>query len=235
MGAAVISGLFAVVLACLAWIFKNGSRRARLLTRIERYSQVLKDLPEGHPARVHLDAALAADSEQLLALTGWKAPETPRPPAAPQPSDPWYPPAQQPSDPWYPPSPRPAVKPGPAYPPAQRQGPVAAPAGAGAGAYKPAADDDLDDRDDIDWMGEDEEPGAPSPSPAAPTQPPVAGGQPSVAGAGQPSATNAFGPPPPPKRALLSGHGSTILWVLAGLSAVTAVGLALNDLIASPL
>lgn len=70
MGTAIVSGLFAVVLACLAWGLQNGSRRARLLSRIERYTQILKDLPYGHPARVHLDAALAAEAEHLSALTG---------------------------------------------------------------------------------------------------------------------------------------------------------------------
>ena len=158
MGAAVISGLFAVVLACLAWAFKNGSRRARLLSRIERYTQVLKDLPEGHPARVHLDAALAADTEQLLALTGWTASAAPQ---GPQPS---------------PPS-RPAVTPGSTYP--------------------------VDERDDIDWMGEEQERRvSPPPSPAR-----------------------------SPRRALLSGHGTTVLWVLAALSAAATVGLAVNDLL----
>lgn len=70
MGTAIVSGLFAVVLACLAWGLQNGSRRARVLSRIERYTQILKDLPYGHPARIHLDAALAAEAEHLSALTG---------------------------------------------------------------------------------------------------------------------------------------------------------------------
>jgi hypothetical protein len=38
-------------------------------------------------------------------------------------------------------------------------------------------------------------------------------------------------PAQPPRRALLSGHGSTVLWVLAALSAVAAVGLMVNDLL----
>ena len=79
MSAAIVSGLFAVVLACLAWGLKNGSRRARVLSRIERYTQVLKDIPYGHPARAHLDAALAAEAEQLRALTGSTAPLFPAP------------------------------------------------------------------------------------------------------------------------------------------------------------
>lgn len=70
MGAAIVSGLFAVVLACLAWALKNGSRRARALTRIERYAQILKELPYGHPARAHLDAALAAEAVKLSSLLG---------------------------------------------------------------------------------------------------------------------------------------------------------------------
>jgi len=166
MGAAVISGLFAVALACLAWVFKNGSRRARLLSRIERYTQVLKDLPEGHPARVHLDAALAADTEHLLALTGWKAPVA----------------AQGPQEPWLPPSSRPTTTPGSAHP-------VGDPGG--------------DERDDIDWMADERERRISPPD---------------------------F-PAQPPRRALLSGHGSTVLWVLAALSAVAAVGLMVNDLL----
>lgn len=157
MGAAIITGLFAVVLACLAWVLQNGSRRARLLSRIERYTLVLKDLPDGHPARAHLDAALAADSAQLLALTGWKAP-----PSIPAP-----------------------VEPSPAYPP-----------------------------DDIDWMGDEPAPGIPSSPPATPAQPPVAT------------------PIPQPRRSSMSGHGSTVLWALAGLSAVAAVGLVINDIFA---
>jgi len=166
MGAAVISGLFAVALACLAWIFKNGSRRARLLSRIERYIQLLKDLPEGHPARVHLDAALAADTAQLLALTERKARA-----AAPGLPEPWLRPAS-----------RPAVTPGSAYP---------------GGAP------DGDERDDIDWMGDEQERRISPPDPL--TQ--------------------------PPRRALLSGQGSTVLWVLAALAAVATVGLAVNDLL----
>lgn len=70
MGAAIVSGLFAVVLACLAWGLKNGSRRARTLTRLERYAQILKELPYGHPARAHLDAALAAEAAKLSSLLG---------------------------------------------------------------------------------------------------------------------------------------------------------------------
>ena len=70
MGTAIISGLFAVVLACVAWGLQNGSRRARVLSRIERYTQILKDIPYGHPARAHLDAALAAEAKKLSALTG---------------------------------------------------------------------------------------------------------------------------------------------------------------------
>lgn len=70
MGTAIISGLFAVVLACVAWGLQNGSRRARLLSRIERYTQILKDIPYGHPARVHLEAVLAAEAEKLSTLTG---------------------------------------------------------------------------------------------------------------------------------------------------------------------
>ncbi|MEU4452948.1 hypothetical protein AB0F44_16570 [Nocardioides sp. NPDC023903] len=166
MGAAVISGLFAVALACLAWIFKNGSRRARLLSRIERYIQLLKDLPEEHPARVHLDAVLAADTEQLLALTERRAPSA----------------AQGLEEPWLRPTSRPAVTPGSAYP---------------GGAP------DGDERDDIDWMGEEQERRISPPD--LPAQ--------------------------PPHRALLSGHGSTILWVLAVLSAVATIGLVVNDLL----
>ena len=166
MGAAVISGLFAVALACLAWIFKNGSRRARLLSRIERYVQLLKDLPEGHPARVHLDAALAADTAQLLALTDRKAPAA----------------AHGLEDPWLRPSSKPAVTPGSAYPGGAR---------------------DEDERDDIDWMGDEQERRI-SPHDSLPE---------------------------PPRRALLSGHGSTVLWVLAALSAVATVGLVVNDLL----
>ncbi|SDK10393.1 hypothetical protein SAMN05428985_102682 [Nocardioides sp. YR527] len=74
MGAAIVSGLFAVVLACLAWGLQNGSRRARVLGRIERYTRILKDIPYGHPARVHLEAALAAEAEKLSALTGARIP-----------------------------------------------------------------------------------------------------------------------------------------------------------------
>lgn len=166
MGAAVISGLFAVALACLAWVFKNGSRRARLLSRIERYTQVLKDLPEGHPARVHLDAALAADTEQLLALAGRKARATP--------------PGHQ--EPWLPLPSHPATTPGSAYP-----------------AEAPFRDE----RDDIDWMGEEQE---------RRTTPPDS-------------------PAQPRRGSLLSGHGSTVLWVLAALSAVATVGLVVNDLL----
>lgn len=166
MGAAVISGLFAVALACLAWIFKNGSRRARLLSRIERYVQLLKDLPEGHPARVHLDAALAADTAQLLALTDRKAPAA----------------AHGLEDPWLRPSSKPAVTPGSAYPGGAR---------------------DEDERDDIDWMGDEQERRISPPDSL----------------------------PEPPRRALLSGHGSTVLWVLAALSAVATVGLVVNDLL----
>ncbi|MEI7056370.1 hypothetical protein WBG06_11180 [Nocardioides sp. CCNWLW239] len=149
MGAAIISGLFAVALACLAWMFKNGSRRARLLSRIERYTQVLKDLPDGHPARAHLDAALAADSEQLLALTGRKNARATGTPAI----------AQGPGD-------------------------------------------DLEDPNDIDWMGDEQERRISPPDP----------------------------PARPPRRAPLSGHGATVLWVLAALSAVATVGLVVNDL-----
>ena len=166
MGAAVISGLFAVALACLAWIFKNGSRRARLLSRIERYVQLLKDLPEGHPARVHLDAALAADTAQLLALTDRKAPAA----------------AHGLEDPCLRPSSKPAVTPGSAYPGGAR---------------------DEDERDDIDWMGDEQERRISPPDSL----------------------------PEPPRRALLSGHGSTVLWVLAALSAVATVGLVVNDLL----
>ena len=166
MGAAVISGLFAVALACLAWIFKNGSRRARLLSRIERYVQLLKDLPEGHPARVHLDAALAADTAQLLALTDRQAPAA----------------AHGLEDPWLRPSSKPAVTPGSAYPGGAR---------------------DEDERDDIDWMGDEQERRISPPDSL----------------------------PEPPRRALLSGHGSTVLWVLAALSAVATVGLVVNDLL----
>jgi hypothetical protein len=165
MGAAVISGLFAVALACLAWIFKNGSRRARLLSRIERYIQLLKDLPEGHPARVHLDAALAADTAQLLALTERNAPVA----------------AQGLQKRRLRLSSRPAVTPGSAYP---------------GGAP------DGDERDDIDWMGDEQE--------------------------------RRITPPDPlqsPRHALLSGHGSTVLWVLAALAAVATVGLVVDDLL----
>ena len=104
MGAAVVSGLFAVVLACLAWGLKNGSRRARVLSRIERYTQVLKDIPYGHPARAHLDAALAAEAEQLRTLTGSTAPLFP----APRYQDPSFAPAPIPDES------RPALDTGPA-------------------------------------------------------------------------------------------------------------------------
>ncbi|MFD4325127.1 hypothetical protein ACFWQC_10870 [Nocardioides sp. NPDC058538] len=166
MGAAVISGLFAVALACLAWIFKNGSRRARLLSRIERYIQLLKDLPEGHPARVHLDAALAADTEQLLALTERKATAA----------------AQRLQEPWLRPASRPALT---------------------TGATDPGGAPDGDERDDIDWMGDEQERRISPPD----------------------SLVQA------PRHTLLSGHGSTVLWVLAALAAVVAVGLAVNDLL----
>ncbi|NGN95004.1 hypothetical protein G5C66_19975 [Nocardioides sp. KC13] len=85
MGTAIVSGLFAVVLACLAWALQNGSRRARLLSRIERYTQILKDIPDGHPARLHLDAALAAEAAQLEALIGSKVPQNQTPPVPPSP------------------------------------------------------------------------------------------------------------------------------------------------------
>lgn len=198
MGAAVISGLFAVVLACLAWIFKNGSRRARLLSRIERYAQVLKDLPEGHPARAHLDAVLAADTEQLLSLTSQK---TPQAPPAPQ-------------EPWRPPAPRPAAT----------SDPTSVPSGAAAGAHGRPAGDLADEDGDIDWMGDERERRI-SP-PVYPDQPPVATSS-SPPGARTPPPTT----PPISKQALLIGHGSTILWVLAALTAVVSVGLVVNELL----
>ena len=155
MGAAIISGLFAVVLACLAWGLQNGSRRARLLSRIERYTQILKDLPYGHPARAHLDAALAAEAAQLRDLTGSHAPTFPTPgnppsyaPAPfpyepsdldpttmddifgtgerPQPGSPSQPPSPRPAGPS--PGPSPAPPPGPMPAPAPAPGPAPAPA-----------------------------------------------------------------------------------------------------------
>ena len=147
MGAAIISGVFAVVLACLAWGLQNGSRRARLLSRIERYTQILKDLPYGHPARAHLDAALAAEAAQLRDLTGSHAPPHPAPGYPPsyapapfpyEPSD--LDPATmddifgtgegpRPASPSTPPSPRPAgPSPGPTPAPAPTPGPAPAPA-----------------------------------------------------------------------------------------------------------
>ncbi|TQL66308.1 hypothetical protein FB381_0159 [Nocardioides albertanoniae] len=167
MGAAIISGLFAVALACLAWMFKNGSRRARLLNRIERYAQILDNLPDDHPARAHLDAVLAADTEQLLALTG-----------------------------------RPT----------------------GHGAYEPTpTDDDADkDEDVIDWMGDEQERRiSPPTAPSTPVAPPL-----SRAGRSKGVTNSTL----PPRRALLSGNGSMILWVLAGLFAVATVGLVVNAL-----
>ena len=199
MGAAAISGLFAVVLACLAWIFKNGSRQARLLSRIERYAQVLKDLPEGHPARAHLDAVLAADTEQLLSLTSRRAPEAP--------------PALQ--DPWRPPAPRPAAT----------SDPTSAPSGGAAGAHGQPAGDLADEDDGIDWMGDEQERRV-SP-PMSPAQPPLVMPSPPPPGVGTPPPAT----PPMSKQALLVGHGSTVLWVLAALTAVVSVGLAVNELL----
>ena len=141
MGAAIISGVFAVTLACLAWGLQNGSRRARLLSRIERYTQILKDLPYGHPARAHLDAALAAEAAQLRDLTGSQASYAP----APLPNGPFGPygppdpgpatmddifgqgPAARPGSPSTPPSPRPAG-PAPGPSPAPTPAPMPAPA-----------------------------------------------------------------------------------------------------------
>ncbi|MER7558859.1 hypothetical protein ABTZ46_18080 [Nocardioides sp. NPDC126508] len=137
MGAAIISGLFAVVLACVAWGLQNGSRRARLLSRIERYTQILRDLPYGHPARAHLDAALAAEAAHLRDLTGSQAPPFPTP-GYQQPS---YAPAPLPNVQYGPPSPGPATMddifgpgdaprpaaPSPASPPAPAPAPAAEP------------------------------------------------------------------------------------------------------------
>lgn len=72
MGIAVVTGVFAVLLAGLSWILNNGSKRGRLLSRIERQAAVLKDLPEGHAARSELDQSLVRDASVLRGLSEQK-------------------------------------------------------------------------------------------------------------------------------------------------------------------
>jgi len=68
MAVAIVSGAFAIVLALLSWLLSNGSRRGRLLTRIERQTVILKELPAGHPARADLDRSLLADIQEFSSL-----------------------------------------------------------------------------------------------------------------------------------------------------------------------
>lgn len=224
MSAAIISGVFAVLLACLAWGLQNGSRRARLLSRIERYTQILKDLPYGHPARAHLDAALAAEAAQLRDLTGSQALPYPtpgyQPPAyapAPLPNGPYGPydpgpatmddifgrgPATRPGSPSTRPSPSPAA-PSPGPTPAPAPGPSPAPA-----------------------------PG-PTPAPALPPEPaptPAPGPAPMPAPATEPK----LGPPmraPARSPRSLQTYASLALGLLAGGFAIFAIWLAIDQLL----
>ena len=68
MGVAIVTGVFALVLAVLSWLLTNGSKRGRLLSRIERQTVVLKDLPPDHPARAELDRSLLSDVAALADL-----------------------------------------------------------------------------------------------------------------------------------------------------------------------
>jgi hypothetical protein len=68
MAVALVTGVFAVLLAVLSWLLNNGSKRGRLLSRIERQTAVLKDLPPDHPARAELDSSLLFDVAALRAL-----------------------------------------------------------------------------------------------------------------------------------------------------------------------
>ncbi len=217
MGTAIISGLFAVALACVAWGLQNGSRRARLLSRIERYTQILRDLPYGHPARAHLDAALAAEAAQLRDLTGSHAPPFPAPgyppsyAPAPLPNGQYGPydpgpatmddifgpgPGARPGSPSTPPSPRPAA-PSPDSPPSPAPGPSPDPAPAPGPAPAPTP-----------------APG-PAPMPAPATKPNL----------GLPMQ----GPARSPRS--LQTYASLALGVLAGGFAIVAIWLAIDQLL----
>ncbi|WP_177191508.1 hypothetical protein [Nocardioides luteus] len=230
MSAAIISGLFAVVLACLAWGLQNGSRRARLLSRIERYTQILKDLPYGHPARAHLDAALAAEAAQLRDLIGSSAPPFPAPgyppsyAPAPLPYAPYGPPdlgpatmddifgtgdAPRPGSPSTPPSPRPAgPAPGPTPAPTPG-GPAPAPSPGPTPAPAPAPDP------------------APAPGPAPS---PAPGPAPMPAPATKPRLTPPMREPARSSRSLQT-YASLALGLLAGGFAIFAIWLAVDQLL----
>ena len=74
MGVAIVSGVFAVALAILSWLLTNGSRRARMLSRIERETAILKDLPEDHPGRKWLSQTLEDDLLMLLVADAIRVP-----------------------------------------------------------------------------------------------------------------------------------------------------------------
>ena len=75
MAVTIISGVFAILLAILSWLLTNGSKRDRLLSRIQRQVAALKDLPTDHPARTALDESVTADATSLRDL-GKMAPDS---------------------------------------------------------------------------------------------------------------------------------------------------------------
>src|SRR5215213_369817 len=68
MGVAIVTGVFTILLAIVSWLLTNGSRRSRLLSRIERQVAILKDLPQDHAARAVLNESLTDDASELQAL-----------------------------------------------------------------------------------------------------------------------------------------------------------------------